>query len=75
MKGHRDLDKPSKTVGISEYWAKWLNEVVKSRVRKSKAEIVEEGLKSIKYNIDREVEEYREAIELVKERRELGTED
>jgi len=51
------------TVSISEYWVSWLKNVVESRVRKSKAEIVEEGLKRIKFSIDREVEEMKEFVE------------
>ena len=48
------------TVSISEYWVTWLKTVVESRVRKSKAEIVEEGLKRVKFGIDREVEEIKQ---------------
>ena len=48
------------TVSISEYWVTWLKTVVESRVRKSKAEIVEEGLKRVKFGIDREVEEMKQ---------------
>jgi len=56
------------TVSISEYWVSWLTQVVESRVRKSKAEIVEEGLKRIKFGIDVEVQEMKEFVE---ERRDL----
>jgi len=55
------------TVSISEYWNGWLQLVVDSRVRKSKAEIVEEGLKRIKFGIDREVEEQNEALEIIRD--------
>jgi len=58
-------------VSISEYWNSWLEGVVESRVRKSKAEIVEEGLKRIKFGIDQEVEmqnEIKEELEDAKRR-------
>lgn len=56
------------TVSISEYWVSWLKGVVESRVRKSKAEIVEEGLKRIKWGIDQEVEEVKQIAEERKQR-------
>lgn len=62
------------SIGISEYWTKWLQDIVDSGIRKSKAEVVEEGLKAIKRQLDLDADELRLAKEKVKEDRELDDE-
>lgn len=57
------------TVSIGEYWVKWLNRVVSSKVRKSKAEVVEEGLKAIRPRIELEIADFDAAMDIVRESR------
>lgn len=59
-----------RTVSVSEYWASWMQKVVDSHVRKSKAEIVEEGLKNIRYGLEREVAEMEQIRAEMKEKHE-----
>jgi len=59
------------TVGISEYWFAWMEKILKSHIRKSKAEIVEEGLKAIQWRLDKDAEELELAITHVKEEKEI----
>lgn len=56
-----------KSVTVSDYMMIWMQRIVKAGVRQSCAEIVMEGLKAIKFNLDHEYDELMEAKEMVKE--------
>lgn len=47
-----------RTVTIQEYWIDRLEAWIKSGIRKSKAEIVQEGLKAISNKLDHEMNEW-----------------
>lgn len=53
-----------RTVSINPYWIQWMDEVVATGIRRSRAEIVVEGLKSIQYQMDRNAEEVRDKYAL-----------
>lgn len=55
------------TVSISEYWNGWLQRLVESGIRKSKAEIVEECLKNRKALLDMEFRDWLAAKKMVHE--------
>ncbi len=65
----------TKCVGYSQYWDTWCSKVVTSGIRKSKSEIVEEGLKRIKDTLDAGMMELDEARERIKEEKEAEEED
>lgn len=60
----------TRTVGYSIYWDEWCKKVVASGIRKSKSEIVEEGLKRIQLRLDDDVSSIENAKELVREEKE-----
>ena len=64
-----------RTVGISDYWNTRLVSWVASRIRKSKSECVEEGLKAIASKLDFEMETLKDGLERAKEIREEIAED
>lgn len=49
---------PARAVSIPEYWIDRLEAWIKSGIRKSKAEIVQEGLKAIQRHLDNEMNEW-----------------
>lgn len=55
------------SVTISEYWSAWMQRIVDAGIRKSKAEIVEEGLKNRKAIMDMEMRDYLAAKKMVHE--------
>lgn len=54
------------TVGISEYWDKWLEKIKASHIRKSKSEVVEEGLKLLQWRLDQDAAEVQIVTKRVK---------
>lgn len=50
----------STTIGISDYWDTWLESIVASGIRHSKAQIVSEALGRYREKIEREMEEWKQ---------------
>ena len=59
------------TIGVSVYWNSWMQKIVASRIRKSKSEIVEEGLKAIQWRLNQDAEELNLAKDMVKQEKEM----
>lgn len=49
-----------RTVSIPPSWIQWMDEIIKTGIRRSRAEIVTDGLKSIKFSLDHDAEEVRD---------------
>lgn len=60
----------SKSVSVSPYWMDRLEAWIKSQIRKSKAEIVEEGLKRIALDLEAEKDLLEDAKRRIKEEKE-----
>lgn len=61
------------SVSISPYWSEWMQRIVDAGIRKSKAEIVEEGLKNRKAFLDMELRDYLAAKKMVLENKDRLT--